>query len=88
MNFKFGLEINRTKMKTMIIDVCNTSQITENLNSFEMAVGIAKSAMRKLTNMCKDHLVFLTTKVRLVPSYMFSIFLYGVETWTKENLSF
>lgn len=47
---------------------------------------MAKGAMGKLTKVWKDRNITKNTKARLVRTLIFSIFLYGVETWTiKES---
>jgi hypothetical protein len=48
----------------------------------EVRRRIAKSAMTKLEKIWKDRAITWTTKMRLVRSLVFSICLYGVETWT------
>ena len=45
-------------------------------------IQLAKSAMSRLTRIWKDRQISNNTKMRLVQSQIFSIFLYGAETWT------
>lgn len=45
-------------------------------------IGMAKSAMARLANISKYYYSSVTTKVRLVRTVVFSIFIYGAETWT------
>lgn len=44
-------------------------------------IGMAKSAMTSLDKIWKDRNIRRVTKMRLVRTLVFSIFLYGVETW-------
>ena len=55
------------------------SQITRNGGSdseIRRRIGLARTTMKKLTH------VILNTKIRLVNTLIFSIFLYGCESWT------
>lgn len=45
-------------------------------------IQLARSAMAKLTRIWKDSSVTKNTKIELVRTLIFSIFLYGAETWT------
>ena len=44
--------------------------------------AITRSAVERLTKIWKDRRITKTTKVRLMRSLVFPIFLYGAETWT------
>ena len=48
-------------------------------------IGMAKSAMSQLQKIWKDRSISRKTKVKLVNSLVFSIFNYGVETWTLKK---
>ena len=45
-------------------------------------IGMAKSAMSRLTKIWKDRSITKHTKIKLVQTLIFSIFRYGAETWT------
>lgn len=47
--------------------------------------AIAKEAMTRLTTIWKSHQINLVTKVNLVKSLVFSVFLYGAECWTLRE---
>ena len=46
---------------------------------------MAKGAMSNLNTIWKSRNIHLSTKIRLVKSLVFSIFLYGAETWTMKS---
>ena len=48
-------------------------------------IGMAKSAMSQLQKIWKVRSISRKTKVKLVNSLVFSIFNYGVETWTLKK---
>ncbi|KAI8429179.1 hypothetical protein MSG28_007716 [Choristoneura fumiferana] len=48
-------------------------------------IAITRSAMEKLTRIWRDRNITKTTKVQLVRSLVFPIFLYGAETWTVKE---
>lgn len=61
------------------------STITNNGNcesEIRRRIGMAKTAMSRLTKIWKDRSISQKTKIRLVRTLVFSIFLYGAETWT------
>lgn len=45
-------------------------------------IGMAKSAMTQLNKIWKDRNITRRTKIHLIRTLVFSIFLYGAETWT------
>ena len=64
------------------------SCITENGNceiEIRRRIGMAKTAMSKLDKVWKNRAITKMTKLRLVKTLVFSIFLYGVETLTLKN---
>lgn len=48
-------------------------------------IGMSKSAMSQLERIWKDRKITNKTKIALVSSLVFSIFLYGAETWTLKT---
>ena len=48
-------------------------------------IQIAKQAMTRLDKIWRDRGISRPTKVRLVKTLVFSIFLYGAETWTVKS---
>lgn len=46
---------------------------------------MAKSAMTRLTKVWRDRSISKSVKVRLVRALVFSVFLYGAETWTLRS---
>ena len=48
-------------------------------------IGMAKSAMSQLDRVWKDRSISITTKSYLVRTLVFSIFIYGAETWTLKK---
>lgn len=59
--------------------VNNTGDCTAEINR---RITMAKSSMARLTKIWKDRAISLAVKTRLVRTLVFSIFLYGAETWT------
>lgn len=48
-------------------------------------IGMAKSAMSQLHKTWRDRNISLKTKIKLVHTLVFPIFLYGAETWTLRS---
>ncbi len=105
----FGLEINRSKTKMMIIDrprnnrpdvaeIAGVEVVThftylgseiDNNGGCEKEVNrrvqMARNAMVKLNKIWRDRAITKRTKIRLVRTLVFSIFLYGAETWAVRQ---
>ena len=47
-------------------------------------IGMAKTAMHQLTKIWKDSNIRKRTKIHVVRTLVFSIFLYGAEAWTLK----
>ena len=47
-------------------------------------IGMAKTAMNQLTKIWKDSNIRKRTKIHVVRTLVFSIFLYGAEAWTLK----
>lgn len=47
----------------------------------------ARSAFTKMNNIFKSHSIPLKTKIRLLRCYVFTVLLYGVESWTLTEAS-
>ena len=65
------------------------SQITRNGGSdgeIRRRIGLARTTMKKLTHMIKNNDLTLNTKIRLVNTLIFSVFLYGCEKWTIRKI--
>lgn len=106
----FGLKINRTKTKIMIVDRVNDNspEVTQIANcdvvqtyvylgalisnnggcvdEVKRRMAITRTAMEKLRKIWRNRNITKTTKVRLVRTLVFPIFLYAAETWTVREL--
>ena len=61
------------------------SQITRNGGSdsdIRRRIGLARTTRKKLTHVIMNNDLTLITKIRLVNTLIFSVFLYGCESWT------
>ena len=61
------------------------SQITRNGGSdseIRRRIGLTRTTMKKLAHVIKNNDLTLKTKIRLVNTLIFSVFLYGCESWT------
>ena len=61
------------------------SQITRNGGSdsdIRRRIGLTRITMKKLAHVIKNNDLTLKTKIRLVITLIFSVFLYGCESWT------
>ncbi|VEN40622.1 unnamed protein product, partial [Callosobruchus maculatus] len=54
-------------------------------NEIRRRIQQARVAMTKLTKIWRDHNITKATKMSLVQSLVFSIFLYASETWTVKK---
>ena len=45
-------------------------------------IGLARTTMKKLTRVIKNNDLTLSTKIRLVDTLVFYVFLYGCGSWT------
>lgn len=61
--------------------ICNNGSCEKDVRR---RIGMAKSAMSQLQKIWKNRGIKLKTKIRLVRTLIFSIFLYGAETWTLK----
>ncbi|VEN44932.1 unnamed protein product, partial [Callosobruchus maculatus] len=63
--------------------------LIDNLGSYEneirRRIQQARVAMTKLTKIWRDHNITKATKMSLIQSLVFSIFLYVSETWTVKK---
>ena len=109
---KYGLEINTSKTKFMIIrrkqgtrgillvdgtpleKVNKYTYLGTNIDdewnhSLEIRTRIekARAAFTKMKKVFTSHDLQLTTKIRLLRCYVFSILFYGVESWTLTEAS-
>lgn len=108
---EYGLEINKSKTKVMIID--RERQIKFNGKTFagfevvndfvylgslinsegspekeiKRRIEMGRCAMVKLNKIWKDGSINKNVKVKLVKTLIFSIVLYGAETWTLNKTS-
>ncbi|KAL1447016.1 hypothetical protein WDU94_015647 [Cyamophila willieti] len=106
----YGLDINTSKTKFMIISKENitgvnlyinqtrierVSQYTylgtiineswDNSQEIRCRIGKAKTAFLTMAKVFKSHNLTLETKIRLLKCYVYSVLLYGVETWTLKG---
>lgn len=49
----------------------------------KMRIEKARAVFNKMDSLFKSHNITIDTKKRLLRCYMFSVLLYGVESWTK-----
>uniref|UniRef100_A0A8D9EVT2 Reverse transcriptase domain-containing protein n=1 Tax=Cacopsylla melanoneura TaxID=428564 RepID=A0A8D9EVT2_9HEMI len=107
---KYGLDINTSKTKFMIISKENitganlyinqtiierVSQYTylgtmineawDNSQEIRCRIGKAKSTFLTMGSVFRSHNLTLETKIRLLKCYVYSVLLYGVETWTLKG---
>ncbi|VEN61013.1 unnamed protein product, partial [Callosobruchus maculatus] len=54
-------------------------------NEIRRRIQQARVAMTKLTKIWRDHSITKATKMSLVQTLVFSIFLYASETWTVKK---
>ncbi|VEN59488.1 unnamed protein product [Callosobruchus maculatus] len=81
-----GLGINYNKTKVMIVDREHDDHRATNCeNEIRRRIQQARVPMTKLTKIWRDHNITKATKMSLVQSLVFSIFLYASETWTVKN---
>jgi hypothetical protein len=112
----FGLTLNRSKTKIMIIDkqrtaipnntILNDIEVVDTFNylgalinnngtcrdEIKRRINLGRIAMNNLQKTWKDNHITKQTKLNLIKSLIFSIVLYGAETWTiksreKNNLN-
>uniref|UniRef100_A0A8D8VL77 Craniofacial development protein 2 n=2 Tax=Cacopsylla melanoneura TaxID=428564 RepID=A0A8D8VL77_9HEMI len=104
---KYGLEVNTSKTKVMIISKERISNVAFTINdqhvervpaytylgtmlneqwdqSQEIKIRIvkARAAFNQMSKLFKTHNLNIDFKIRLLRCYIFSILLYGVESWT------
>lgn len=106
---QFGLKVNRSKTKMMIVDRVNNNspEVTDIANcevvqsyiylgtlitnkggcmeEIKRRMAITRNAMERLRNIWKNRKITKTTKMRLVRTLVFPIFLYAAETWTLRE---
>lgn len=107
---QYGLDINTTKTKHMVINKTNiidvhltinqtrierVSQYTylgtiinenwDNTQEIKSRIGKARSTFNQMSAVFKSHDLTLETKIRLLRCYVYSVLLYGVETWTMRD---
>lgn len=106
----FGLKINRSKTKMMIVDRVNNNspEVTQIANcdvvqsyvylgalisnnggcvdEVKRRMAITRNSMVKLKKVWRNRNITKATKVRLVRTLVFPIFLYAAETWTVREL--
>lgn len=104
----YGLEINRSKTKVMIVDRANLLQLSGRLQGLEVVqdfiylgslisaeggcerdirrrIATAKGSLTRLYKIWKDRGVSNRTKIKLIRTLIFPIFLYAAETWTIKS---
>ncbi|CAH2107939.1 unnamed protein product [Euphydryas editha] len=63
-------------------NICNNGSCE---GEIRRRIGMAKSAMSQLQRIWRDRKISIKTKIKLVRTLIFSIFLYGAETWTIKS---
>ncbi|VEN37693.1 unnamed protein product [Callosobruchus maculatus] len=82
----YGLGINYNKTKVMIVGREHDNHRKINYeNEIRRRIQQARAAMTKLTTIWCDHNITKATKMSLVQSLVFSIFLYASETWSVKK---
>ena len=57
----------------------------DNSQEVKFRIGKARSFFQKMSAVFKSHNLTLGTKIRLLHCYVYSVLLYGVETWTLNK---
>ncbi|VEN60053.1 unnamed protein product, partial [Callosobruchus maculatus] len=82
-------EIKSVGRCEVVLSFVYLGSLTDNSGSCEneirRRIQQARVAMTKLTKIWRDHNITEATKMSLVQSLVFSIFLYASETWTVKN---
>nr|ADI61821.1 endonuclease-reverse transcriptase [Bombyx mori] len=82
------LELSGTLNLELVDNFIYLGSNINNTGSSELEVrrriGMAKGAMTQLGKIWKDHNITQKTKTKLVLTLVFSIFIYGAETWTLK----
>lgn len=108
-SLEFGLKINRSKTKVMIVDRANNNlpDVTQIANckvvstyiylgalisnnggcvdEVKRRMAITRAAMDKMRKIWRNNNITKATKIRLVRTLIFPIFLYAAETWTLRD---
>ena len=104
---KYGLEVNISKTKVMIISKENIDQVHFTIDNrviertptyiylgivlneqwdhsqeIKARIEKARAAFNQMSKLFKTHNLRLELKIRLLRCYIFSVLLYGVESWT------
>ncbi|PZC84789.1 hypothetical protein B5X24_HaOG203779 [Helicoverpa armigera] len=106
----FGLKINRSKTKIMIVDRMNDNSpevtriancdvvqtyiylgalISNNggcIDEVKRRMALTRNAAEKLKKVWRNRNITKATKIRLMRTLVFPIFLYAAETWTVREL--
>ncbi|VEN45207.1 unnamed protein product [Callosobruchus maculatus] len=89
----YGLGINYNKTKVIIVDrehdnhreIKSIGRCKGCQNEIRRHIQQARVAMTKLNKIWRDHNITKATKMSLVQSLVFSIFLYASEAWTVKK---
>uniref|UniRef100_A0A8D8S265 Reverse transcriptase domain-containing protein n=1 Tax=Cacopsylla melanoneura TaxID=428564 RepID=A0A8D8S265_9HEMI len=57
----------------------------DNSQEIKSRIGKARSTFNQMSAVFKSHDLTIETKIRLLKCYVYSVLLYGVETWTMKN---
>uniref|UniRef100_A0A8D8SH15 Craniofacial development protein 2 n=1 Tax=Cacopsylla melanoneura TaxID=428564 RepID=A0A8D8SH15_9HEMI len=75
--------IERVKQYTYLGTIINEDW--QNSQEIKSRIGKAKSTFNRMSTFFKTHNLSLDIKVRLLRCYIFSVLLYGVESWTLNE---
>jgi Reverse transcriptase (RNA-dependent DNA polymerase) len=75
-----GIRIERVKQYCYLGTIINEQW--DNVQEIKCRIGKAKAVFNKMSAIFKSHHLSLETKIRHLRCYVFSVLLYGVESWT------
>uniref|UniRef100_A0A8D8YBA7 Craniofacial development protein 2 n=3 Tax=Cacopsylla melanoneura TaxID=428564 RepID=A0A8D8YBA7_9HEMI len=78
-----GKRIERVSQYTYLGTIINEQW--DNSQEIRCRIGKAKSTFNEMSAVFKSHNLTLETKIRLIRCYVYSVLLYGVETWTLKE---
>ncbi|VEN52761.1 unnamed protein product [Callosobruchus maculatus] len=90
-NWNGGITIGGSKISNLrfaddtTLIAASQEELVALLNNTVQHMVLARVAMTKLTKIWRDHNITKATKMSLVQSLVFSIFLYASETWTVKK---
>lgn len=78
-----NVRIERVKQYTYLGTIINENW--DNTQEIKCRIEKARAIFNKMSALFKNHNLTLATKIRFLRCYVFSVLLYGVETWTVSQ---